>query len=54
MRQRLAQAASALALACCLGGMAPAALAQSSSAAAPSTKPSSAGPTENDTFSTVV
>lgn len=38
MRQRLAQAASALALACCLGGMAPAALAQSSSAAAPSTK----------------
>lgn len=38
MRQRLAQAASALALACCLGGTAPAALAQSSSAAAPSTK----------------
>jgi outer membrane protein OmpA-like peptidoglycan-associated protein len=38
VRQRLAQAGAAFALACCLGGMAPAALAQSSSAAAPSTK----------------
>ena len=38
MKQRLARAARACALACCLGGMAPAALGQSSSAAAPGTK----------------
>ena len=38
MKQRLAQAASALALSCCLGGTAPAALAQSSTVAAPGTK----------------
>jgi outer membrane protein OmpA-like peptidoglycan-associated protein len=38
VRQRLAQAAAAFALACCLGGTAPAALAQSSTAAAPGTK----------------
>jgi outer membrane protein OmpA-like peptidoglycan-associated protein len=38
VRLRLAQAGAAFALACCLGGTAPSALAQSSSAAAPSTK----------------
>lgn len=38
MKQRLAQAGAAFSLACCLGGMAPAALAQSSTASAPGTK----------------
>lgn len=38
MRQQLAQAGAAFALACCLGGMAPAAWAQSPTAAAPGTK----------------
>ncbi|MEY3251517.1 MAG: hypothetical protein RL227_490, partial [Pseudomonadota bacterium] len=38
MRQRLAQAGATFALACCLGGMAAAAWAQSPAAAAPGTK----------------